>query len=175
MLDDEPEHFVDLQPGTLEWTKKFPNESLKEHAKITSESPFQKPGSSQNLFFFYSSGHISNLYSDAAIDPYIIPLMHRHGPFIYSLEKRFASTAATTHHFEAPERLQKFISPSLKRPNSQHQFWLLADPLGVSGGGAPVVKTYATLKGAVKASERYGKELEIRFLVAEKKLEFLNR
>jgi hypothetical protein len=173
MLEDEPETFTDLQPGTVEVAKHLPTSELLDSADMTEESPFDTPGDCQGMFFFYANGGLSNLYRPPLVDPYQVPLMHGYG-CSYSLEKLYACPTETTHHFTDPYLLCRYVG-SLNNPDGKKSFWLLSDPRGVFGGASQVVKMYATRGSAVKAADRLGERLDIRFLVAQTRLSFLNR
>ncbi|MCA9775726.1 MAG: hypothetical protein KC800_03385 [Candidatus Eremiobacteraeota bacterium] len=175
MLDGEPETFTDLQPGKVDWSRRLDGPDLRERARMTEESPFDTPGETNGDFFFYADGgYVSLLYRGEVVDPYQIPLMHRYGPWSSSLEKLYASAAPTTHHFTDPEMLRRFVG-SKGNPHRQNQFWLLPDPRGLQGGGSMLLKTYATQGNAIKAADRLGEQLDIRFVVAVPRIAFLNR
>lgn len=175
MLEEEPETFTDLQPGTVDWIRKLVGPELRERAPLREESPFDLTGESKGDFFFYADGgYVSPLYGGEVVDPYQIPSMHQYGPWSYSLEKLYASANPTTHHFTDPEMLLRFTG--FKRyPNRENQFWLLPDPRGLQGGGSMLLQTYSTQTYAKKAADRLGKQLDIRFVVAVPRISFLNR
>ncbi len=183
MLDEEPEYLpADIEPAAVQaemcW---FPPQAFSDGApRFLDERPFDIPGTDRNRFFFYTSnGMLSWLYPGPGLDPYYVgdPVC-THGPWVYTLEKRYASPAETTMHFSSLDAVTRATSPSApdQRPTEGIRYFLLGDPSGFAGGhSAPLIDVFLDLEAAMAKADKLSRALDIRFLVAAVHYSFCTR
>lgn len=163
-LLDEPEFHTDLIEGTVEARKLLTGPKIEKDAPFTGQWPFEQVGSSQNLYFFYANGSVSQLYEGPAIDPYQVHELWSFGPYTYSLEQLFCTEAETENHLAGPQILARLVNKG-KGKGMDTPYWLFCDPRGVWGGSTELVKAYASEGPALKAAKRLSERLGIRFWV----------
>ena len=122
---------------------------------------------------------LSPLYPAPVVDPRDIgyPLVV-HGPYVYTLEKRYTTQAETTMHAASATVFRKALArrslPPVERSDSGH--YLLCDPRGLAEGKlcARVAST-SNLKRAIRLADYLAEFLAIRFLVATVRCAFRTR
>ncbi len=167
---DEPEFLLDLRDGALaprEQTRLDPSAFPAGAAPFLEEGAFDQAGAAEGVFFFYTSGGaISPLYSGSALDPYDVggPL-YTCGPFVYALEKRYASAKPTIRHVSSEWVFRKLVRQSKPPIAKSAPHFVIADPAGL-GTSACLVKAFRDLRRAKASADRLGERLDIRFAVA---------
>jgi hypothetical protein len=163
------------------------------------EKPFDRPGPASGLCFFYAdTGKASPLYEGEPVDSLIGPLVH-HGPFIYTLEKHYATAVETAMHVMSGNLWRRLLpegeheggasisasrgdrraqprTPTKPADPGGERHFLLCDPRGL-GGGKQVLRIaiFADADAAVAAAESLSERLRIRFLVARERRKWCNR
>lgn len=181
-LEDEPAQIpADIEPGAASddacW---IPPTVFSEGApQFVEELPFNVSGPDRGRFFFYTStGMLSRLYPGPAVDPYHVGALRSHGPWVYTLEKRYVSFGETRMHFTSMEAIERAASTQKPgdRPREGERYFLICDPRGVAGArSAPLIDVFVDLERAVKQADKLTAMLEIRFLVAALRYEFCTR
>ncbi len=163
---DEPEVLTDLLAGRAEVEKaRLTPEQLRWDRELGPVDPFAEAELGEQRYFFYTSGgRYSNLYGEPAQDPYYVPGLWNHGPFVYTLEKLYASQQETTHRVAGEEVYQRLVKRS---QGPDRPFWVLADPAGIEGGyRVMLVNAYKSESPARKMVDHLSAKLEIRMLMA---------
>jgi len=176
MFLDEPEFLQDLRDGPAAAAPRalLDPASFPEEVPFLSETPFETGGEAANRFFFYtSSGAFSPLFEGPALDPYYMPPLHRHGPYVYTLEKRYASAKATACRLSGEDALRR--AAPRRKPGSRRDkpIFVLCDPAGLEpGASAALTAIYANAAKARDLADRLAAELNIRFITAAVRFAF---
>ena len=152
----------------------FAASEIPEVDRFLNERPFDSPGESSGLFFFYTdTGKFSPLYGPPVMDPYNVQILWLHGYFVHALEKRYATEAPTVNHVrQTGVCIQMLAGNKMSGQRGKElESVLLLDPCGCAGSSS--MKSYALAyyrdEGeARRAAEFLAAELSIRFVVARR-------
>ena len=161
---DQPETICDLENGVS--TETDVPYRMKD-VPLDAELVFDRGGSADNLFFFYTSGSISQLFTKVELDA-DPEKVRRYGYYVVTIyEKMWATENATESHFTSEEAIRRHIpSSSLARWSQKNDFDVLADPQGCPDPKkCQMVSRYRSLKKAVSKAENSAQEFGIRFVV----------
>lgn len=178
---DEPEWLeADLQSGAAQAEECWftPEQFADEPAPhFSDEKPFDRAGPAHGVCFLYTdTGKLSHLYEGEPVDPYLGPLRN-YGPYIYTLEKHFATSAETTNRVINAYLFEQLVPPGDRRSAEQEARWfVLCDPRGIAGGERSVhVASYADPARAVEVAELLSAQLAVRFVVARERRRWCTR
>lgn len=141
------------------------------------ECPFDRAGRTQGQHFFHAdTGRLSPLYTGPALDP-ARPLLS-HGPFVHSLEKRYATATETSRHLWREGVFEPCLTgdpPPAPAPEGERHL-VLCDPRGWKGEWcARVAVASGDLERAIAAADRLSRMLDIRFVVATVRMSYCTR
>lgn len=136
---------------------------------VDTELVFDRGGPAENIFFFYTGGSISQLFTKAELDA-DPDKVRKYGYYVVTVyEKMYATKNVTEMHFTSEEAIRQYINLSnLTRWSQKDDFDVLADPLGCPDPKkCQIVSRYRNLKKAVAKAEKLAEEFSIRFIVAK--------
>ncbi len=143
------------------------------------EDPFDAAGREEGRYFFYTAtGWFSPLYDGEPIDPYYVGPLHCHGPWVYTLEKRYVTASETSMHVISDNVWRHLLGEPHDAPRDEapERYLLLCDPRGVGGGvQALEIATFADPSEAVAIADRLAHQLDVRFLVALERMKHCTR
>ncbi len=133
------------------------------------ELVFERGGSTENSFFFYTGGSISQVFKKAELDANPDKI-REYGYYVVTVyEKIYATKNVTAMHFSSEEAIRKHINLSnMVRWSQKADFDVLADPLCCPDPKkCQIVSRYKKLKNAIAKAEKLADEFNIRFVVAK--------
>ena len=140
-----------------------------EDIPANAELVFDRDGPADNLFFFYTGGSISPLFTKAELDA-DPDNVRKYGYYVVTVyEKMYATKNVTEKHFTSEQAIGRHIHLSnLSKWAQKGDFDLLADLQGCPDPKkCQLVSRYRNLKNAIAEAENLAEEFGIRFVVAK--------
>lgn len=162
----EPELVYDLAEGPSPTTKREPWSTI---SSADSEFPFDTPGETSEVFFYFAYRSSSELFSKAQLDLDEVKYcpLGKAAYWVTLFEKVFATAENTAKHFFSDETFDRHCKvASADKPHDRDRYFVLADPAGHRDGHTMLASSSTRFAQASKRANELAERFGIRFLVA---------